>query len=176
MARQPFKFCPYCTTPLAERRYGERLRPACPNCGYVQYPDPKVAVIACVEHGGRLLLVRRGINPGKGLWALPGGFIDAGELPDAALRRELLEETALHVQVSELLGIYPMEHQDGPSLGFVMAYRAGLPAGAAPTAQALDDAAEVRWFAPADVPTDLAFASTVDQVQRWLAAASRGPQ
>lgn len=185
MAQGAYRYCPYCATPLVQQapaghKLGERRLPACPACGFVQYPDPKVGVVAAVEHGDRLLLVRRAIHPGKGQWSLPGGYMNAGELPQAAVRREVAEEVGLTVRVEELLAIHPMvnqtgqhdtgQHDTGSSRGFVMVYRAVIenaPAEAEPPLTAGDDAAEARWFTADDLPGDLAFASTVEEVRRW---------
>jgi ADP-ribose pyrophosphatase YjhB (NUDIX family) len=68
-----------------------RLRPVCPHCGHVHFPDPKVAVGVWIEKDGEILLVRRANSPGLGKWILPSGFVDAGEDPkDAA--RECMED------------------------------------------------------------------------------------
>jgi ADP-ribose pyrophosphatase YjhB (NUDIX family) len=128
-------------------------------------------VTARIEHGDAVLLVRRGVNPGKGLWALPGGYMDAGEMPEQALRREIDEEVALAIDVHELLHIYPMVNHAQPSQGIVLVYRATLPniaATAAPTPPAaLDDVAEARWFTLEQLPMDLAFASTQAELRHW---------
>lgn len=178
MAR-PFVFCPFCATPLQLRRCGHNHLPACSRCGFVQHFDPKVAVTARIEHDAHLLLVRRGTNPGRGLWALPGGYMDAGEMPEDALQREIREELDLVITVCELLSIYPMVHAgDLPSQGIVLVYRATLAgaAGAAlPPLAALDDVAEAHWFAAdalAAALPPLAFASTETEMRRWLVGLS----
>lgn len=166
MASNIFVYCPYCASPLVDREVGGRMRRACSQCSFVQYPDPKVGVVGQVEHDGRILLVRRGINPGKGLWSMPGGFMDAGEEPTAALQRELLEETGLAVAIQELVAIYPMVNHHGPSRGIVLVYRAfPLQPDVEPVAD--DDVSEVRWFFPCELPTELAFESTQTQLQHW---------
>jgi 8-oxo-dGTP diphosphatase len=167
MNRRDFIYCPYCATPLADFKLGTHTRRACPACNYVHYPDPKVAVTGRIEQDGRVLLVRRGVNPAKGLWALPGGYMDAGELPAAALARELHEEVALDVVVHELLAIYPMVNGHTNSHGIVLTYRV-TPTEPAATPGAHDDVAEARWFGADELPADLAFESTREQLQQWL--------
>jgi len=54
------------------------MRSVCPSCGFVHFTDPKVAVIALVTHADKILLARRAVDPAKGKWALPGGYMDAG--------------------------------------------------------------------------------------------------
>ncbi len=165
--RPLYQFCPFCSTPLQDSVIGGRTLPRCPACGFVHYPDPKVAVIARIEHRQRLLLVRRAINPGKGLWALPGGYMDAGEMPEAALQREIREEVDLAISVQELLAIYPMVNQRGDSQGIVLVYRALPSAEMTRPPAALDDVSEARWFTIEELPAALAFVSTATELQRW---------
>jgi 8-oxo-dGTP diphosphatase len=111
------------------------------------------------------------VNPGKGLWALPGGYMDAGEMPEPALHREIDEELALAIDVQELLRIYPMINQAQVSQGIVLVYRATL-SNQAPTAAPLapaaqDDVIEARWFTLDQLPSDLAFASTQEELRHW---------
>jgi ADP-ribose pyrophosphatase len=71
-----------------------------------QYPDrPIVAVGAAVCRGGRVLIVRRGKSPSKGVWTVPGGAVDLGETMRQAAAREVLEETGLQIEVGEVVGI-----------------------------------------------------------------------
>jgi ADP-ribose pyrophosphatase YjhB (NUDIX family) len=114
----------------------------------VVYLDPKVACAALVERGGRVLLVRRRNEPGRGLWCLPCGFADADEPPEEATRREAREETGLTVEVGELLGAY--HYTDDPrGAGILLVYGAQCDAG---DPQAGDDADDVGFFAPEALP------------------------
>lgn len=170
----PFRFCPYCGQPLEEKMRFGQVRPTCPACHFVYFRDPKVAVIALVLHRGRVLLIKRAVDPGKGLWALPGGYMDAGEMPQAALQREMMEEVGLPIQVDELLAIYPMTNGDGVRTGIVLAFQASLAAGHRLT-DIGDDAAAAGWFGPADLPDGLAFESTQTLIQSWLEKANASP-
>ncbi len=178
MARADFVYCPYCGTPLrAEQRFGA-LRPCCPSCSFVHFRDPKVAVVALVAardgEGDRVLLVRRGVEPMKGFWSLPGGYMDAGEMPQQALARELLEEVGVEMAVEPLpMGIFLLQ-SGGTRTGIVLAFRARVLPGA-PAPQPGDDVTEVRWFAAGSLPDDLAFDSTRSLLNAWrqgLAAAA----
>lgn len=113
-AEAEVKYCQRCGTPLAwEERFG-RSRPVCPACGWVYFPDPKVAAAVLVERDGLVLLVRRANDPERGKWTLPAGFIDAGEDPARAAERECLEETGLQVRVTGLIDVlYGQEHPHG---------------------------------------------------------------
>jgi ADP-ribose pyrophosphatase YjhB (NUDIX family) len=98
-----FKFCPDCGSALLTKEIGGRERPACPACGYVAFGAFSLAVGALLWHAGRVLLAQRGIEPGRGRWTLPGGYVEQGETPDAAVAREVFEETGLRVKPLGLL-------------------------------------------------------------------------
>ena len=100
------KFCPQCAGLLEVRAVQEKDRPVCPQCGRIIYHDPKVTATTVVECGGKVLMVRRGIEPGLGLWSLPGGYVDRGEVVERAAEREVREETGLMVTVTGLVGIF----------------------------------------------------------------------
>jgi ADP-ribose pyrophosphatase YjhB (NUDIX family) len=105
------RFCTRCSAPLETKEIQGRPRPSCPSCGKVVYHDPKVAATVVVEQGGRVLMVRRAIQPGMGLWSLPGGYVDRGEVVERAAAREVLEETGLQVNITGLIGIFSEEGQ-----------------------------------------------------------------
>ena len=100
------RFCPHCASPLEKREVAGRKRPVCSKCGRVVFYDPKVAATCIVERAETVLLVRRGNEPGYGLWSLPGGYVDRGEVVEQAAAREVLEETGLEVEVSRLVGLF----------------------------------------------------------------------
>ncbi len=141
--------------------------PLCTACGRVHHRDPKVGVGAVVlDEAGRLLLVRRGVGPGKGLWALPAGFVDAGEDPRAAAARETLEETGLVVDVGRIIDVYPTGSTTGAS--FFLAFEAQLVGG---ELAAADDALDAAFFAADELP-ELAFASTAEAAKGLIARAT----
>ena len=108
------QFCPLCGNKVKISFRAGRNRPVCPSCGWVFFPDPKVAVVAVIMRGGRVLLTRRVNTPQQGLWTFPGGFVDAGEDPAHAAERECLEETGLRVKVSGLVDVLSgQEHPRG---------------------------------------------------------------
>jgi 8-oxo-dGTP diphosphatase len=153
-------YCPACGVRTEQVERGGRLRPVCPACGHVVYFDPKVAAITFITHHDRVLLVKRAMNPGKGLWAMAGGFVEAGEDPQDAARRETFEETGLEVRIDGLLDIFFNPH-DGSVI--TIAYAASVIAGELTPG---DDAERVKWFTRDETP-QLVFTSTITLVDRW---------
>ena len=100
------RFCSSCASLLEEKDIEGRMRPVCTECGRTIFYDPKVSAICIVERGDKLLLVKRGNEPGYGLWSLPGGYVDRGEVVEAAAAREVLEETGLTVEIDRLVGLF----------------------------------------------------------------------
>jgi len=166
--RVEFRFCPACGQRLASRQIEGRPLPACPACEFVAWPDPKVAVALVAHDRGRVLAIRRGIPPGLGQWALPGGYLDAAESPEQGARRECLEETHCEVEVERLACIYHTAVEGGGLL--VLAYSGHLVAGAAaPT----EEAPELSWFEADQVP-HLVFASHREALAAWRASRGQG--
>jgi 8-oxo-dGTP diphosphatase len=133
-------------------------------------PLPTVDVIAEMPDGGIVLVRRKYPPPG---WALPGGFIEAGETAAAAARREFREETGLEVKLTELFHVYtdPARDPRGPTLGVVFLGRArGTPVGG-------DDAARAEAFPPDALPAPLAFdhALILADYRRYRGDGSRPP-
>lgn len=133
----------------------DKPRRVCTACGYVHYTDPKVGVGVAIFEDDQLLLVRRSVNPGRGKWSLPAGFVDQGEDPKETAAREALEETGLVVVVGRVLDVY-FNPPDGGGASIFILYRAKRAGG---ELRAGDDADEAQFFALDRLP-DLAFAST----------------
>jgi len=148
MIANEINFCPRCGTALVSDRRVGRMRPVCPACNWIFFPDPKVAAAVLVEQDEKILLVRRVNQPHQGLWTLPAGFVDAGEDPARAAERECLEETGLQVQVTELFDVISgQEHPAGAHI--VIVYRVVVIAG---ELKAGDDADGVGFFSRTDLP------------------------
>ena len=167
MSRLDYHYCPYCGEPLERREAHGSIRPVCPKCGFTHFRDPKVAVIGLAVAAEHVLLIRRGVDPERGKWALPGGFMDAGERPEGALERELAEEVGLTVSVGRLLGIFPMAALARSFGGIVIAYHVIPSGGGLPALQVRDDATDAGWFLPDKVPACLAFDSTHTLLRMW---------
>ena len=89
------KFCGECGATLSWQipPGDDRERAVCSRCGVVHYENPRVLVAVFLYHGKKMLWTKRGIDPGKGLWAFPQGFLEKGETLQQAAARELFEET-----------------------------------------------------------------------------------
>lgn len=162
MTNNEFKFCPHCATPVIhEERFG-KMRPVCPQCGWIHFVDPKVAAGVLVVQDDRVLLVRRVNEPHRGLWTLPAGFVNGGEDPAEAAERECLEETGLSVRVTRVYDIVAgREHPRGAD--FVIVYQAEVTGG---EMKAGDDADAVEWFGREHLPA-LAFLATRKVLQSF---------
>ncbi len=165
------RYCIHCGSPMARRYlpHEERERAVCPRCGWVYYPQLKIAAGVLIEQNGRLLLARRAHEPCRGAWNLPAGFVEADEPPEAAAAREAQEETGLEVRIVGLLDA--RFYDDDPrGNGLLLLYRAEIIGGALhPTTEA--DA--LRFFAPHEIPTLLAHGAHDQVIRAWAAGAYR---
>ena len=161
---ESYKFCPLCGGLLENRllKAGDPERLVCTACGYVYYIDPKLAVLALVPYEGGLVMVRRSIEPGYGLWVVPGGFVDVGEKVEEAVVRETREEASLNVRVVRLLNVHSYRHSRTVVLSFITEYLSGVLA-------AGDEEMEARVFSRGEIPWEqIAFRSTADAVKEYL--------
>jgi ADP-ribose pyrophosphatase YjhB (NUDIX family) len=148
----PPTYCSMCGEPLSKSP-GEYGHLFCRQCGFIHYRNPLPAVVLMVHDDERILLVRRAVQPKKGMLSLPGGFLETGETLEECGRRELMEETNLHILDSRLLGVETDLTAYG---GIILAvlevkeWEGTLLAG--------DDASEAMWCPIREVP-ELAFSA-----------------
>ena len=153
-----WRFCPRCAHELEPR---ERGHFACPSCGSQYWANSAPAVQGLLERDGRVLLARRAIEPRKGLWDIPGGFLEEGEEALDGLRREFLEETGIAVEPVAWLGANIDPYDGYHVLGLSWLVRGeGEP-------RAADDVAELRFFGPDELPGEMAFASQNEVLRLW---------
>jgi ADP-ribose pyrophosphatase YjhB (NUDIX family) len=158
--------CPRCRHRLEREEKSVR----CPACGLAVYANPAATASAVIlDDDGRVLLAKRAVDPGAGLWDLIGGFIDEGEDPLDALRREVREELSVEVEPGRYLGAYPDRYGDDGVYTLNLYWAARLTAGDV----RVDDSEleEVAWFRAEELPrrTEFAFANTVAALDDWRA-------
>lgn len=161
-----YRFCPRCGGALERRvlKATEPSRLVCTRCGFVFYIDPKIAVgtIIRVEHG-RLVLVKRAIDPGYGKWVFPGGYVDRGEPLVAAAVREAREECGLDVRLDGLVNLYSY-----PGRAPVIVVYAATATGGSLCVD--DEGLDIAQLTADEIPWDeLAFRSTHDALRDYLA-------
>jgi ADP-ribose pyrophosphatase YjhB (NUDIX family) len=151
----PGHFCVNCGAPLVTKVIEGREVEACPNDSFILWHDPKVATAVVVEVDAGIVLGRRAIEPGYGLWCLPGGFVNDDEDPAAAAARECMEEIGVPVEMTGLIGVFHIAKTTAPSM-IGIAYRGRIVDGAGPIAGS--EMLEVGVFTPGSTPP-LAFPS-----------------
>ncbi|MBA2757383.1 MAG: NUDIX hydrolase [Chloroflexi bacterium] len=158
-------FCSSCGGSL---RFGsidgeDRERLACADCGHIAYVNPRLVVTTLpITEAGEIVLLRRGIEPGRGAWAQPGGFLEVDETVNQAAIRETWEETRLIVEPGEIVGLYTRLEAAVVTIAFEARIVGGT---AAPTPEAL----EIQAFAPEVIPwSGVAFKTTTWALRDWL--------
>lgn len=145
-----------------------RERLVCSTCGHIDYENPKIVVGSVVSQDGAVLLCRRAIEPRRGYWTLPAGFLELGETAEEGAAREAWEEARAHIVFDGLLGVYSISR-----IGQIqLIFRARFADPAQPSFAAGPESAAVGLFAWDEIPWDeLAFPSV-----RWSLAAWRDAQ
>lgn len=151
-----YRYCPKCGSPLTHRLIDHHQRLVCTQCAFIFYQNSKPCVGALIIDQGKLLLVKRAGEPFKGYWDIPGGFLEAGEHPEAGARREILEETGLHIQLGKLLGIFMDKYETTGDATLNIFFTATIIGG---QARASSDATHLRWFDLNALPEQIAFQS-----------------
>jgi ADP-ribose pyrophosphatase YjhB (NUDIX family) len=162
------RYCPYCGTGLVEKFCEGALRHYCNQCKEPVYENPTPATcLVVVDTEDRVLLVKRSVEPKKGFWCLPGGFMELGETPEKAALRELKEETGLTGKINMLLAVSanPSDlYHTVLMVGYlVKSYSGNLIAG--------DDANDVAYFHYNELP-EIAFESHTSFIRMYYAAFS----
>ena len=159
-----YRFCPKCGAELTLKRLREHEpeRLVCRSCKFVFFLNPKVAAGTLFQHKGKLVLLRRAIEPGYGKWVFPGGFVDRGETVIEAAIRETKEESNVDVEIRALLDVF--SYPGSPVV--VVVYAAEIVLG---TPEAKDETLELRGFDPTNIPWEnLAFTSTTDALRIYI--------
>jgi ADP-ribose pyrophosphatase YjhB (NUDIX family) len=154
-----WKWCPRCRAAL-EQGPGQV---SCPSCGSVYYANSAPAVEGMLVRDGKVLLSKRAIEPRRGCWDLPGGFLEEGEDPLDGLAREFREETGLVVRPLEWLGTHLEPYNNYYVFGLTWLVEGdGDP-------HAADDVEELAWFGPDELPDEMAFGHQARLLRDWAA-------
>ena len=128
-------------------------RHVCADCGWVHYDNPKIVVGSVVTYGDKFLLCKRAINPRRGYWTLPAGFLEQKEAVEDGAKREAMEEATAKIRIRDILAVYSVIHISQVQI----MYRAVLDT---PDFAVGPESLEVRLFDWAEIPwDDLAFPS-----------------
>lgn len=164
MKSRPDGFCSRCGGHLVVGwvEEEERERPVCRACGFILYMNPKVVAGAIPLQDGRVLLLRRKIEPARGKWSFPAGYVELGESLEEAAIRETQEEVALEIGELSLLNVYSYPESPVVTVVYVSPIVGGEP-------RAGMEAEEVAFFSPEELPWDeLAFRSTREALRDWI--------
>jgi len=164
------KYCSQCGQPVEVRvPAGDNLpRHVCPACQTIHYQNPKLVVGCVPEFEGRILLCNRAIEPRRGFWTVPAGFMENGETLAEAAARESREEALAQVTIGSLLAIVNVVHAHQVHV----MYRATL---ATPSFGAGHESLAVALYRPEDIPwAEIAFPSVEFALRRYLEDRARG--
>jgi ADP-ribose pyrophosphatase YjhB (NUDIX family) len=162
------RYCPLCGARLERRVVGleKKLEMVCSGCGFVYFLGQKVVACTIAMDADRILLTRRAINPARGKWTFPGGYVDWGEPVERAAIRETYEEIGLTVDLCALVGVY--SYAATPVV--VVVYEARITGGVLTPCHEND---RVEWVERAAIPwEELAFPSTSAALRDFLAGRS----
>lgn len=169
MPAMRFRFCPLCGAKLIRRKipyHEEAKRLGCSRCQFVLYRNPVPTASAIITDGHRVLLAKRSIDPKKGYWDVPGGFLEEWEHPERGVVREVREELSLTVVPTKLLGIfmdtYFFAGDRISTLNFYYLVRV-----VRGRIRPASDVSEARWFSKKNLPRVLAFRSNTAALRAW---------
>ena len=150
-----WEFCPLCGGKLSNNT--SDMYVTCSQCGQHFYKNSRPTVGVYIFNNNKLLLIKRGIEPSKGLWDTPGGFVQVDEHPKQAAEREVAEELGVKPNNLKLLGVVgpdPYKYQRTTQLNLELAYTATIPTDT--DIKPADDAVDFGWFDLDNLP-ELAF-------------------
>ncbi|NVK03255.1 MAG: NUDIX hydrolase [Flavobacteriia bacterium] len=139
-----------------------RLRVVCENCNTIHYQNPLIVVGCLIEHDGKILLAKRGIEPSKGFWNLPAGFMENGETAEEGALREVEEETGMSVTIDRLHSVFSVVHANQVYLIF-KATSSSIEYTLTP------ESIEIEFFEPSEIPwNEIAFSSNTHALKAFL--------
>jgi len=161
----PVKFCSNCGSSdisLSIPKGDNRMRYVCANCGTIHYQNPKMVVGCLPVWEGKILLCRRAIEPRKGYWNLPAGYLENGETVEDGALRETREEAGIHVELGRLHLLYNLPHINQVYLFFLAKMTS-------PHIDIGEETLEAQLFEPGDIPfAEMAFPSSTYAINKYL--------
>lgn len=149
-------------------------RAVCTQCGYVAYENPKIVTGAVVVHGGRVLLCRRAIEPRRGFWTLPAGYMELNETVEEGARREAFEEAEARIVLEGILAVYSISRIGQVQIIYRARFADGE--GGAPHIGAGPESLEVGLFGWDEIPWEqLAFPTVGWALKAWHSAGDGPP-
>jgi 8-oxo-dGTP diphosphatase len=146
--RGKVRFCPRCGSKTESRLIAGAKRDMCRSCDEIFYDNPLSAVAVAAEKDGKILFIKRNVQPAKGMWALPGGFIEQGETVEQAAIRELKEETGIKAQKAEIIKVVTAQSSLFRTLILIGVKVSGISG----KLKAGDDACDARWYDMRAIP------------------------
>ena len=158
-----YKFCPKCGASLIRVMEHEYSRLQCSSCKFVFYQNSKPTASALIIDEDKVLLGRRNIEPSKGMWDIPGGFLEPGEHPEDGMRREIMEETGLQVKIVDMLGFIMDDYGEDKQPTLNICY---IVKKASETERPGDDLEELKWFKISELPEEIAFKNGHEMLEK----------
>jgi ADP-ribose pyrophosphatase YjhB (NUDIX family) len=165
------KYCSECGHTVAKQipEHDNRERFVCTRCGTIHYQNPRIIAGCLPVFAGQILLCRRNIEPRKGYWTLPAGFMEEGETLQQGAERETLEEAGIHVTAGSLLSMISVPHISQVHIFFLAQMHNPE------HAQNTTESTEIKLFAPHDIPWDeIAFPTVSRTLRDYLADVNAG--
>lgn len=163
--KEEFNYCPLCGTPLGSGFIENKERRYCTNCDFVDYKNPLPVAVAFATTGKKYLLIKRGIEPRKGVWGSASGFIESGETPEEACLRELKEETGVTGNIVRLVRAVRIEDKQIYGDMLALVYLVRVDEGEEPVAGG--DVDDARFFTTDELPEHFTriFKDVIEEIQ-----------
>jgi ADP-ribose pyrophosphatase YjhB (NUDIX family) len=165
-SRPKFKYCPICGEELKISSIDGRKRKNCPACNFVDYKNPLPCVSIIGMKGDKIVLIKRGIEPSKGSWTPPSGFMEYDETPEETALRELYEETSLKAEIIKLLGVHSQHTRVYGNL-IIITFLVKITGG---KIKAGDDAEEAKFFRIEETPKMKYefYNQAIEKTKKWI--------
>lgn len=154
------RFCGFCGEKFKHGQMENITQQGCSVCKKILYSDPKLVAGILLIEGNKVLLVQRDIEPGRGKWAIPCGYVNRGEEIEKAAVRELYEETGIEASVGKLVGLYS-KNDDPVALAIYTGIRRGG------VLEAKEETQNVGFWSLDEIP-DLAFERDLKIINDWF--------